>query len=377
MDLYEVEGKHLFKKYGIPTDTGVIYKDKSSLDEVSYPCVIKAQVLSGKRGKAGGVKFADNKQDAAEKIKDIMQLTIRSSAVRGILLVPMVDIASEHYMSITLDSSEKCYLLIYTPCGGMDIEQVAKESPEKLLKMPIYENFNSEKFLSAVKDMQQPDKISAQLLDTAEKLYKMLCETDATTVEINPLAQLPDDTLWAIDSKVVLDDNALFRHDTESLKLLPRTELTGAAKTAKDAGLSYVELDENGNIGVIAGGAGIGMATVDAIKAMGGRPYNFMDLGGGVTQEKTASALKILLTNPKIQAVLINIFGGVNNCLVMAEGIRQAIQQTGSNKTVVVKSRGHNQEEGWAIYDSLGIKHVKFGTTDDAVAVLIKQMEEN
>lgn len=374
MDYYEIEGKRLFIKYGIPSDPGVLCTSETDLDQIAYPLVVKAQVLSGKRGKAGGIRFADTPGEAREAIEAISLLTIGGNPVQGIVLTPKVDIHKEHYLGYTIDSAKKRILLIYTPCGGMDIEEVAALTPEKLIRLDMTEGFLQESFLKAVEPLGLEIQVIHQVLDIAKNLYRLFVELDATTVEINPLAESLDGQLQAADAKLVIDDNALYRQGDYTL-ILRSSEETDIQKMADVAGLSYVELDADGNIGIIAGGAGIGMATMDTVKHYGGRPFNFMDLGGGVSREKMCTAAKILIGIPQISSIFINVFGGINNCLVMAQGITDAIAQTGTDKLVVVKSRGFSQEEGWKLYDQFGLSQVRYGTTDDAVKLLLTKME--
>lgn len=374
MDLYEIEGKVLLRKFGIPTDCGMLYKEGEDIGKYPYPCVVKGQILSGKRGKAGAVKFANTPEELQAAAKTIMGITINGKAMQGIMVSEKLSIASELYLGMTLDTKNRSLLMIFTPYGGMDIEEVAAESPEKLLYYDCTKGFDADAFRAAIEVFKMNESISEQVVSIAEKLTEACFALDATTIEINPLAVMSDGKVVAIDAKLVIDDNAACRQ--EGHLILPRQEKqrTQAEIEAEAAGLVYVELDENGDIGLIAGGAGIGMATMDTITYYGGRAHNFLDLGGGVTADKMYHALHLLLVNPKIKSVLVNVFGGINNCAVMAEGIERAYLELASSKPVVVKSRGFNQEEGWAIYDRLGFKQVKYGTTDEAVKLLLEEV---
>ena len=373
MDFYEIEGKQVFRKYGIPVENCTLVTPETDLDALTYPCVVKAQVLSGKRGKNGGIQFPKNAEECRKAIADIRALKIRGKSVHGIVISEMLKIKEEYYMGATLDTLNKRVVLLFTVYGGMDIEQLAKDSPEKLIRINCTKGLDSAAFRQALKAFDLPAEREEVVCGIAEKLVAAYFDLDATTLEINPLAVLEDGRLVAADAKLSIDDNALYRQ--EDLVLIPRCDGdTGKSETekeAEEAGLTYVELNEDGNIGLIAGGAGIGMATVDTIVHYGGKPFNFLDLGGGVTAEKTCAALKILAKNPKIAAILVNIFGGINNCAVMAEGIERAVRETGCRKRIVVKSRGFSQEEGWAIYDRLGLPQIRYGTTDDAVQLLL------
>jgi succinyl-CoA synthetase beta subunit len=241
--------------------------------------------------------------------------------------------------------------------------------------MTVHEAIDARELTEAVTNFGVKKEIAVQVAQTAQKLLALFLEKDLTTAEINPLAELMGNTLIAADAKVVIDDNALYRQNIPLL--LPRGEdKSPAALAAEEAGLAYVRLDKDGDIGIIAGGAGIGMNTVDTVYYYGGKPFNFMDLGGGVTREKTCSALSLLLADKRVKGVICNVFGGINNCLTMAEGFRDAIHSVQSDAVVVVKSRGFSQEEGWRIYDELGLGQVRYGTTDDAVKRLMAQMQK-
>lgn len=373
MDLYEIEGKALLRSFGIPTDRGMLYDRQADLQSYPYPCVVKGQILSGKRGKAGAVRFADTPEELREAAEAIMNIHINGKAMEGIMVSEKLSICGEFYLGLTLDTRSRSLLMLFSPSGGMDIEEVASSMPEKLLRIDCSNGFDRELFVSRAECFSLDEKLLDQLSDIAAKLTEACFALDATTIEINPLALLSDGTLMAIDSKLVIDDNALYRQKPELILPRRKSEKTLAQKEAEDAGLIYVELDKSGSIGLIAGGAGIGMATVDTISHYGGKAYNFLDLGGGVTAEKMYHAMHLLLNNPDIKSILVNVFGGINNCAVMAEGIKQAYTDYGKFKRVVIKSRGFNQEEGWSIYEKLGFRQVKYGTTDEAVQLLLEE----
>lgn len=374
MDLYEVEGKRLFSRFGIPADSGLLWTEDACAEGVEPPCVVKAQVLSGKRGKAGAVRFANTREELLRAVEQVRAASINGRKAQAVYVAPRVDIRQEHYLGVTLDPAEKRLLLIYSPEGGMDIEELAASRPEALLRVPLAGALNRQAFGRQLREMGLDEGDAAAVADIAERMVRMFWAVDATTVEINPLAQLKDGSFLAIDAKVALDDNALFRQ--EDYTLIPRQiSLTPREQAAREQGLAYVELDRAGDIGLIAGGAGIGMATVDTICFYGGRPFNFLDLGGGVTAEKTYHAMKLLLDVPQLRGVLVNVFGGGNHCGVMAQGIARAIEESGTDKKIVVKSRGFFQEEGWQIYDRLDVGQIHYGTTDDAVHLLLDRME--
>ncbi|HBD86477.1 MAG TPA: succinyl-CoA synthetase [Clostridiales bacterium] len=372
MDFYEIEGKTQYKRFGIPTDVGALYTDDMDLAAVEYPCVVKAQVLAGHRGQAGGVKIARTPEQLADYARTISGLVISGRPVQAILIAPMVHITREFYMGITLDRVARQAVMLFTAFGGMDIEELAATSPEKLIRLDCTSGFDAAAFARAASVFGLDDAIMSQLLDIGSKLTTMYFELDATTAEINPLVVNEKGILTAIDSKLVIDDNALYRQGDYTL--IPRKAIKSediSAREAESAGLSYVELDPDGDVGLMAGGAGLGMLTVDTIGYYGGKPHNFLDLGGGVTAEKTYAAMELLLKNPSIKSILVNIFGGINNCDIMSQGIVAAMRDFGCGKRVVVKSRGHGQEEGWKRFEQAGCLQVKYGSTDDAVKLLL------
>ena len=376
MDFYEIEGKQLLETVGIETDHGFLMDENTDLTKVAYPCVAKAQVLSGKRGKAGGVRVVETPEELKTAYRVIADMKIGGQPVAGVFVTPKANICEEHYIGLTIDRRNKATVLMYSPCGGMDIEEVAATEPEKILKFPIFEALDEHKLLDELQLFRLPESKMQAICEIGKKLYQAFVSFDATTLEINPLVWTKENTFVAIDCKFVMDDNALYRQKNHTI--LPRKQmLSKEAELAASYGLSYVELDERGGVGVIAGGAGIGMATVDAIKYYGETPFNFLDLGGGVSSEKMFHAVDLLLKNPKVDCILINVFGGINNCLTMAEGVCRAVNENKERKLIVVKSRGFSQEAGWELYDTIHVHQVHYGTTDHAVKLLLKLKERD
>ena len=376
MDLFEIEGKSLFARYEIPVEQHMLLTETADPASFVFPCYIKAQVLSGKRGKAGGILFVESFSELPEKIQKVKDILFQGKKADYLMLSQKIDIIREMYLSFTIDNVSRKPMLLFSPDGGMDIETTLQEDKQKLLILDCTEGVNTEELCSSIRNMGIKGLNENELSSLALKLYRLFCDKDALLAEINPLVLTNDCHLIALDAKVTIDDNALYRQT--DLDLLPRSRsaLTPAEIAAREAGLEYVELDKEGNIGVIAGGAGIGMATVDTLRYYGGKPFNFLDLGGGVTSEKTCSAMKLLLRNPKIKGILINIFGGINNCADMAAGIEKAMRETGfPSLPVVVKSRGFSQETGWKIYDQLHFEQIKYGSTDDASKLIIQRLE--
>lgn len=378
MDYLEIEGKEQLKRFGIPVNDSILLKGDDIPEDVPFPCVLKGQILSGKRGKAGAVRVVKTKEELLENKKIIEGITINGKKMEGVIACGFLPIAEEYYLGMTLDVKSRAMIMLFTPFGGMEIEELAEKSPEKLMRFNCTEGFDAEKFKAEAARFELAQERLDKVTDFAKKLCHACFELDATTIEINPLAVLEDGSLLAIDSKLVIDDNGLYRQGDYTI--LPRTaqEKSEQEKEAQQYDLTYVELDPDGDIGTMAGGAGIGMATIDTIKHYGGSANNFLDLGGGVTAEKTYQAMKILLKNEHTHYIFVNVFGGINNCADMAEGIARAYKEVGVEKPVVVKSRGFNQEQGWEIYDSLGFAQTKYGTTDEAVKTLleIKRLKE-
>lgn len=372
MDYLEIEGKAQLKRFGIPTNESVLLSGDEIPAGISYPCVLKGQILAGHRGQAGAVRVVKTEKELIEAKKTIENITINGHRMEGVIACDFLPIAEEYYLGMTLDVKNRAMIMLFTPYGGMEIEELASKEPEKLLSFDCTTGFDADGFKKAAAKFNLTEDRMKKVIEIAEKLCRACFELDATTIEINPLAVMKDGTLVAIDSKLVIDDNSLYRQG-DYIKLTRTAQKKSAQEEdVKLHDLTYVELDPEGDIGTMAGGAGIGMATMDTIRHYGGRVNNFLDLGGGVTAEKTYQAMRILLQNKETNYILVNVFGGINNCADMAEGIARAYTELGIKKTVVVKSRGFNQEEGWATYEKLGFPQTKYGTTDEAVKTLLK-----
>lgn len=375
MDYLEIEGKAQLERFGIETNGGVLLEGDGIPPEVEFPCVLKGQIQAGHRGQHGAVKVVRTPEELLEVKKQIEKISINGKHMEAVISTGFLPIAEEYYLGLTLDVKNRAMVMLFTPFGGMDIEDLAANSPEKLLCFDCTDGFDEKEFREAAAVFELPQERMEKLVGIAGKLTDACFELDATTVEINPLAVLEDGSMVAIDCKLVIDDNSLYRQG--NYMLLPRTSQQKSSQEleAQEHDLTYVELDSDGDIGTMAGGAGIGMATMDTIRHYGGRVNNFLDLGGGVTAEKTYQAMKILLQNEKTDYVFVNVFGGINNCADMAEGIGRAYTELKSTKPVVVKSRGFNQEQGWAVYEKLGFAQTKYGTTDEAAQKLLKLKE--
>lgn len=376
MDYFEIEGKALFKKYGIPTDDGILLDETTDFSALNYPVILKAQVLSGHRGQAGGVKKAENAADAKEKYDFIKSLTIGGKKVSAVMAVSPLSISKEHYVGLTLDTINKARVLLYSPDGGMDIETLAAEHPDRLLKLNVTESIDEEELYSGISALGVGKKTAEEIVEITEKLYTLFRELDGTTVEINPLAECADGSLIAADSKLVIDNSALFRH--EDYTIIPRVDNRSVIeKEAADAGVSYVEVDPDGTVGLIVIGAGLGMSTLDVTKHYGLKPYDFTDLGSKINETALRVGMKLVMQNPKIDSILINGFGGNFSTLDICNWIVASFEEMHGKKIpVVVKIRGAMQEEGWQVLRDHNIPFVGMGTTDDAVKLLVKVREE-
>ncbi len=375
MKCYEYEGKRIFEKYNIPIQKGVLAENLtdaiSFFQKIKKPCVLKAQVLSGKRGKAGGIKFAENLAELKNNFNAIKGMDIYGETVNKLLVLEKIDIKQEFYLGITIDPLKMVPILIFSTEGGMDIEEVAIKHPEKILKFELKETQQLYHYYDMLIDLDFNNSLLSQLVKIMAKLSKLCFETDASIVEINPLVMTDNNNLIAADSKLVIDDSAMYRQ--KHLGLEKKLEDSNPlVQKAEKEGLSYVPLDKSGDIGSIAGGAGLAMATMDTIRYCGGKPANFLDIGGGASEQKMAEAIKIIASQEGVRGLVINVFGGINNCEFMAKGIKKAVKENNIKIKIVVKMRGHFQEIGWKILEEMHIPVIKHGTTEEAVKLLLE-----
>jgi succinyl-CoA synthetase beta subunit len=348
MKLHEYQAKELFGSYGIPIQKGTVIERSEQVDEVAlrYPLALKAQVLVGGRGKAGGIKLAANPAEAREKAKAILGMSIKGEKVRKLLVTEAVEIGAEYYLAFTIDRAAQRLVCIGSAAGGIDIEEVARTTPEKIVKMHIdpFSRFHLYQAREIGHKLGFQGKQLVQFTAIGSNLGRLCVEMDAELAEINPLAVVGENLL-AIDAKLIIDDNAAYRH-----KDLPRNEeMTELEAAAKSQDLSYVELD--GDIAVIGNGAGLVMATLDMIAYFGGKPANFLDVGGGATTENMAHAMSIVLRKAGIRALLINIFGGITRC----DDIARAIVANPPKTPMVVRLTGTNEDEGRKILEQAKI----------------------
>lgn len=366
MHLYEYKAKELFDRHGIPTQKGIVVGSPDEIpDGLHYPAVVKAQVLAGGRGKAGGIKFANNRDEAKAAAKAILGMSIKGHTVKKILIVPKIDIAREMYLGLIVDRREKKPLLIASGEGGINIEEVPDE---KLFRRYINPLSGLKSYV--IRDLADALKLNkeqaAQLQDIAQKLYALFVKEDSEFVEINPLAITPDGKLIAADAKCTVDDDSLYRHKDLAAE---EQELPPLEKKAKEKDIAFVQLD--GSIGVIANGAGLTMATLDYLNFHGGKAGVFLDLGGTDNPDKVREAFS-LMVEAKPSVILLNIFGGITRCDTVAKGVTDAIAKEHIKVPIVVRIKGVNEAEARDILAGAGIKSV---TTMDSVAKAAIEME--
>lgn len=352
MKLHEYQSKRIFAKYGVPTPNGEVATTPTEAREIAAklggPVVIKSQVLVGGRGKAGGIKVAKNPNDAERWAEQILGMDIKGLKVEKVLVDPAADIKEEIYLGIVIDRALQKPVIIASAEGGVEIEEVAQTNPEAIKRLPIDPQFGLMDYhaRNLAFDLGLQRDLVGQFMKILHGLYQSFIKTDASLAEINPLAVTGDRQLLGVDGKIVLDDNALFRHP-DLAELRDVQEETPAEKEARMAGLSYVKLD--GEIGCMVNGAGLAMATMDIVKFYGGEPANFLDIGGGARADKVAAALRIILSDPKVKSVLFNIFGGITRCDEVAKGILEALSQVPTPVPMVARLVGTNEEEGHRI----------------------------
>ena len=349
MKLHEVYSKRIFGEYGIPIPPGDLARTAAQAEKIAkkigFPVVIKSQVLVGGRGKAGGIRIAKNPAEAKQHAKDILELTIKGLPVRMVLVDQAADIKTEIYLGITNDRAARKPVMMASAAGGVDIEEVARETPEKIIKCHIDPLMGLQTYQSRdlAAGIDLPRIHWRAFGKIAYGLWEAYRNSDATLAEINPLVVTAQGELLAVDGKMVLDDNALFRHpDLEELRDLDVDQ--EAEIRARENGLSFIKLE--GDIGCMVNGAGLAMTTMDIIKLFGGEPANFLDIGGGASAEKVAAALEIILSDPNVKAVLFNIFGGITRCDLVAQGILEALKEVKTDVPMVVRLVGTNAAEG-------------------------------
>ncbi len=375
MDLYEYQGKELFARFGIPVSEGRVAHSpeeaRAAAEELGGTVVVKAQVLTGGRGKAGGIKLADSPGEAETRAGEILGLDIRGHVVRNLWVERASEIAKEYYLSLTFDRGEKKPLFMLTTQGGVDIEEVAAETPEALARLHVdplvgFQPYQA-RWLCFTAGVTDPGE-QKQVVALVEKLYRAFVECDAMLCEVNPLIVTPDGDVRALDAKVTLDDNALFRHRDLAGYRDPDEE-TPAEREAHEVGINYIKLD--GNIGCMVNGAGLAMATMDIIKLAGGEPANFLDVGGGANAEQIKNAFRILMSDTSVKAVLINIFGGILRCDILAAGVIAAVKELGVPVPIVIRMEGTNVELGKQMLKESGLNFTTADTMGEAAEAVV------
>ncbi len=352
MKLHEYQAKRIFGKYGVPVPEGEVASTpeeaRAIAERIGGPVVVKAQVLVGGRGKAGGVKLAKTPEEAEEKAREILGMDIKGLTVKKVLIDPAADIQDEIYLGMIIDRARQRVVMMASSEGGVDIEEVAATKPEAIKKVLIdpFLGMRSYQAIEIASGIGLQKSQFRAFTKIATGLYQAFLASDAELAEINPLVVQGDGSLLAVDGKMVLDDNGLMRHpDLAAMRDLDEED--PAETTAREAGLSYIKLD--GEIGCMVNGAGLAMATMDIVKHYGGEPANFLDIGGGADATKVATALEIILSDPNVKAVLVNIFGGITRCDEVAKGLLQAIEEVQPEVPFVIRLVGTNEEEGRAL----------------------------
>jgi len=380
VDLFEYQARDLFEQHGVPVLGGEVARTpeeaRAAAERLGGRVVVKAQVKTGGRGKAGGVKLADDPADAEAKARQILGMDIKGHTVSAVMLAETADIAEEYYVSYLLDRAGRTFLAMASVEGGMDIEEVAATKPEALARVPVDVNAGVDHTAARhiVEEAAFPAEVAEQVAGLLVALWQVMVAEDATLVEVNPLVRTGDGSVLALDGKVTLDDNAAFRHPAHA-ELADRSAVDPLERAATEKDLNYVKLD--GAVGIIGNGAGLVMSTLDVVayagEEFGGvRPANFLDIGGGASAQVMADGLEIILSDPSVRSVFVNVFGGITACDEVANGIVQAldlVHQRGEevSKPLVVRLDGNNVDEGRRILDEAAHPLVEqVGTMDGA-----------
>ena len=386
MDLFEYQARDLFESHQIPVLAGAVATTAdqaySAAEKIGGKVVVKAQVKIGGRGKAGGVKLAENAADAKEKAGAILGMDIKGHIVKKVMIAQAAPIESEYYLAILLDRANRNFLVMASVAGGMEIEEVAHKTPEKLARVGIDPNKGIDKAqaLEIAKGGQFPADVLDQVGDVLVKLWQAFIKEDATLMEINPLVKTTDGKVIALDGKVTLDDNAVFRHP-EHEALVDHDATNPLEKLAKEKDLNYVKLD--GQVGIIGNGAGLVMSTLDVVayagEKYGVKPANFLDIGGGASAEVMANGLSIILGDSDVKSVFVNVFGGITACDAVANGIVQALEILGSKATkpIVVRLDGNNVELGRKILSEANHPLIQQIETMDGAAAKAAELAGN
>ena len=386
MKLHEYQAKDIFRKQGIPVPSGTVVTSTDEVDEVSQqvegpPWVVKAQVHAGGRGKGGGVRVVHSLDEVKKATNDILSQSLitkqtgpEGKKVYRVLIEEGVEIEREFYLAMVMDRSRACPVMIFSPAGGMDIEEVADESPERVWREHInihssWMPYQSRRLVYQLDPLPRPD-IMKGLMAVMDRLYHIFISHDCTLVEINPLVITKQGRVLAVDAKMDMDDNALFRH-REMRDLLDPMEKDPLEREAEKYNLNYIRLD--GNIGAMVNGAGLAMATMDVIKLAGAEPANFLDVGGGASEEMITKGFEIITRDERVKAILINIFGGILRCDVLARGVLAAARETKIQVPLIVRLEGTNVEEGRKILEESNLEFLVAKDMTKAAELVAKQ----
>ncbi len=380
MDLLEYQGKQLFARHGIPVPSGLPATTPddaaNAADEIGYPCAVKAQVQIGGRGKLGGIKIAKDRNEALTHATAILGMDIKGLTVHEVWIEGASEISAEYYASVVFDRSAKKPFFMLSTKGGMDIEAVAEETPEALATLHVdpllgFQSYHGRKLAF---DAGVDADLVRPVADFLVKLYETFVSEDAMLVEVNPLIVTPERTLRALDAKVTLDGNAMFRHP-DNATLRDRSAEDPQEVMAKERGLTYVKLD--GDIGILGNGAGIVMSTLDVVAQAGGEPANFLDAGGGSKAESIIAAVEVILSNPKVKAVLFNIFGGITRGDEVAKGLVEAFNQVKPTVPFVIRLDGTNADEGRKILSDANLSNLHVEATMNGAAERVVELAKS
>ena len=383
MNIHEHQAKEILKEFGVSVPYGVVIFDTNEIKKKvkkfkSNNFVLKAQIHAGGRGKAGGIKLVKNIEELKKESEKMLGKELKThqtgkygKKVKRLYIEETCNIAKEFYLSCLVDRASSKIAFISSAEGGMDIEQIAKNSPEKIItiKINISKSVNKENMKKIIKPFDLSEKLEKKAFDLIQSIYKIMIEKDAGLIEINPLIVTKDDNLLCLDAKINFDDNALYKHP-EILSLRDLNEEDPIETEASKHGLSYIKL--NGKIGCMVNGAGLAMATMDIIKLYGSEPANFLDVGGGASQEKVSAAFKIILSDKNVKGILINIFGGIMRCDVLAQGLVEAAKETNLPVPLVVRLAGTNVELGKEILKKSNIKIIFANNLSDAAKKIVE-----
>jgi succinyl-CoA synthetase beta subunit len=374
LKLFEYEAKDLLKEYGIRIPQGYVANTPEEAESIARrlgkPVVLKSQVLVSGRGKAGGIQVASNADEAREIASDLIGSAIKGHRVDSLLVEEKLEIAEQLYVSVTIDRQAKTYVVLASTSGGVDIEEVARTNPDAILRYWVDPDigFSLKDAIKLLAPFRMNNKDCSEFASVASTLYRVAIEHDAELVEVNPLVRTASGELVAADARLVADDNALFRNPAFKEKSFSRGEDTPREAEARKQNLSYVDLD--GDIGIIGNGAGLVMSTIDLVQLFGGRPGNFLDIGGGAQIDVIKRGLILVMSKPGVRAVLVNILGGITRCDIVAQGIIEGLNGSSIKTPVVVRLMGTNEEEGAQILHQAGISTC--ASMEEAVAQVLK-----